>query len=85
MSWFERFLKTVCRQRHRLVPMVVVLSLMGVLLAISFPFLEPGTTARSLALLDLAVVVICFGTIIGTYWYCSKWTMNRGFVEEIKE
>lgn len=77
MSWFDRFVVIVCRQRDRFVPILAVLSLMGVLLAISFPFLEPGTAAYSIALLDLIILAVCFLSIAGTYRYCSKRAMEQ--------
>jgi hypothetical protein len=73
----DRFLAAVCGYRHWVTPSLVMLSLMGVLLLFSFPFLEPGTTAHTLAVLDLLLLVVAVGTLGGGGWYCGKWASNR--------
>lgn len=73
----DRFLAAVCGYRNWVTPSVVMPSLMGVLLVFSFPFLEPGTTANTLTLLDLLLLVVAVGLLAGGGWYCGQWASNR--------
>lgn len=70
-------MSAACSYRNWVVPSFVLLTLMAVILLASFPFLEPGTTSYTLALLDVIVLVVAFGLVGGGNWYCTKWASNR--------
>lgn len=67
----------VCEQRDQIPLLLAVVTVMGLLLAFSFLFLQPGTAAYVIALVDLLLVVGCLVTFGGTYWYCTKRAMNN--------
>ncbi|WP_193565108.1 hypothetical protein [Natronorubrum aibiense] len=76
MTISEAFMDAVCEQRNNIPLLLAVVIVMGLLLAFSFLFLQPGTAAYVIALVDLILVVGCLVTFGGTYWYCTKRAMN---------
>ncbi|WP_236035680.1 hypothetical protein [Haloarcula rubra] len=76
MALKEYLLDAACEQRNQIPLMLAVVLVMGVLLAFSFLFLQPGTAAYVIALVDLILVVGCLVTFGGTYWYCTKRAMD---------
>ncbi|MFC5368956.1 hypothetical protein [Salinirubrum litoreum] len=66
----------VCEQRNQIPLLLAVVLVMGVLLAFSFLFLEPGTAGYVIALVDAILVGGCLVTFVGVYWYCTKQAMG---------
>ncbi|WP_254527898.1 hypothetical protein [Natrinema gelatinilyticum] len=77
MRFREVLMDAVCEQRDQIPLLLAVVTVMGLLLAFSFLFLQPGTAAYVIALVDLLLVVGCLVTFGGTYWYCTKRAMNN--------
>jgi hypothetical protein len=77
MGFREALMDGICGQRNKLPLLLAVATVMGVLLAFSFLFLEPGTAAYVIALVDLLLVVGCLVAFGSTYWYCTKRAMNN--------
>lgn len=67
----------VCDQRNQIPLMLAVVLVMGVLLAFSFLFLEPGTAGYVIALIDAIIVGVCLVTFVGAYWYCTRRAMDE--------
>jgi preprotein translocase subunit SecF len=77
MTLKEALIDGVCEQRNKIPLLLAVVIVMGVLLAFSFLFLQPGTAAYVIALVDLLLVVGCLVVFGSTYWYCTKRAMNN--------
>ena len=77
MGFREALIEGVCGQRNKIPLLLAVAIVMGVLLAFSFLFLQPGTAAYVIALVDLLLVVGCLVVFGSTYWYCTKRAMNE--------
>lgn len=75
MSLRESFLDVVCEQRNQLPLMLAVVIVMGVLLGFSLLFLEPGTAAYVIALIDAILVVVALVVFGGAYWLCTRRAM----------
>ncbi|AZQ15409.1 MULTISPECIES: hypothetical protein [Halorubrum] len=75
MSLRESFLDVVCEQRNQLPLMLAVVIVMGVLLGFSLLFLEPGTAAYVIALIDAILVVGALVVFGGAYWLCTRRAM----------
>ena len=67
----------VCEQRNQIPLLLAVVLVMGLLLAFSFLFLEPGTAGYVIALVDAIIVGGCLVTFVGVYWYCTKQAMEN--------
>lgn len=76
MAFAKYLLNGACEQRDHIPLLLAVVLVMGFLLAFSFLFLQPGTAAYVIALVDLVLVVFCLVTFGGTYWYCTKRAME---------
>ncbi|WP_254521998.1 hypothetical protein [Natrinema caseinilyticum] len=77
MRFREVLMDAVCEQRDQIPLLLAVVTVMGILLAFSFLFLQSGTAAYVIALVDLLLVVGSLVTFGGTYWYCTKRAMNN--------
>jgi len=77
MGLKEALVDGVCEQRNKIPLLLAVVIVMGLLLAFSFLFLEPGTAAYVIALVDLLLVVGCLIVFGSTYWYCTKRAMDN--------
>jgi len=77
MGFREALMDGVCGQRNKIPLLLAVAIVMGLLLAFSFLFLQPGTAAYVIALVDLLLVVGCLVVFGSTYWYCTKRAMNE--------
>ncbi|MFC6975242.1 hypothetical protein ACFQL1_12240 [Halomicroarcula sp. GCM10025709] len=77
MAFGKYVLDAACEQRNQIPLLLAVVLVMGFLLAFSFLFLQPGTAAYVIALVDLILVVGCLVTFGGTYWYCTKRAMEE--------
>jgi len=77
MTLKEALVDGVCEQRNKIPLLLAVVIVMGLLLAFSFLFLEPGTAAYVIALVDLLLVVGCLLVFGSTYWYCTKRAMDN--------
>lgn len=75
MPLIETVLDAVCEQRNQLPLLLAVVMVMGVLVGFSLLFLEPGTAAYVIALVDVILVVACFVVFSGAYWYCTRRAM----------
>ena len=75
MTLRETLLDAVCDQRDQLPLLLAVVIVMGGLLAFSLLYLEPGTAASVIALVDAILVVGCFVGFSGAYWYCTRRAM----------
>ncbi|MDS0282725.1 hypothetical protein [Haloarcula onubensis] len=76
MGFRAALLDGVCEQRNQIPLLLAVVIVMGLLLAFSLLFVQPGTAAYVIALVDLLLVVGCLVTFGGTYWYCTKRAMD---------
>jgi hypothetical protein len=76
MAFAKYILDATCEQRNQIPLMLAVVLVMGFLLAFSFLFLQPGTAAYVIALVDLLLVAGCLVAFGGTYWYCTKRAMD---------
>lgn len=77
MSFRETFFDAVCEQRNQIPVMLAVVIVMGLLLAFSLLFVEPGTASYVIALVDAILVVGCLVVFGGAYWYCTKRAMEK--------
>ncbi len=77
MSRWGRLLERACAQRGQIPIILAVLAVVGVLLAITFPLLEPGTGTFVVALMDLVLVVSGFVGFALLYRYCTKRAMDE--------
>ncbi|SDF71833.1 hypothetical protein SAMN04488067_107136 [Halorubrum xinjiangense] len=76
MALREAIVDAVCEQRTQLPLLLAVVIVMGVLLAFSLIFLQPGTAAYVIALVDAILVVGCLVVFGGAYWYCTQRAMD---------
>lgn len=76
MALKDAVLDAACDQRNQLPLLLAVVIVMGLLLAFSLLFLQPGTAGYVIALVDLILVVGSLVTFGGTYWYCTKRAMD---------
>lgn len=76
MGTREAAVDSVCDQRNQIPLLLAVVIVMGVLLAFSFLFLEPGTAAYVIALVDAILVGVGLVVLGGSYWYCTKRAMD---------
>jgi len=76
MTFREAAVEAACSQRDRAKPLLLMLSVMAALLGFSLLYLDPGTTAHSIALVDLGLLVVAFGMYGGTFWYCTRREMD---------
>ena len=77
MGISETLLDAVCEQRDQIPVLLAVVFVMGVLLAFSLLFVEPGTAAYVISLLDAILVVGSLVVFGGAYWYCTRRAMNE--------
>lgn len=77
MALKDTAVDAVCEQRDQLPLLLAVVIVMGLLLGFSFLFLQPGTAAYVIALVDLILVAVGLVTFGGTYWYCTKRAMEN--------
>ncbi|WP_435074343.1 hypothetical protein [Halorubrum sp. HHNYT27] len=75
MTLRETLLDAVCEQRNQMPLLLAVVIVMGLLLAFSLLFLEPGTAAYVIALIDAILVVGCLVVFSVAYWYCTRRAM----------
>lgn len=76
MGFRVALMDAVCEQRDRIPLLLAVVIVMGLLLGFSFLFVQPGTAAYVIALVDLLLVVGALVTFGGTYWYCTRRAMD---------
>lgn len=76
MALRETVVEAACDQRDRVEPMLLVLSVMGVLLLISFLFLEPGTASYNIAIVDLVLLVTLFVGLGALFYFCTRRQMD---------
>jgi len=76
MGYRDALVDAVCEQRDQIPLLLAVVIVMGLLLGFSFLFVQPGTAAYVIALVDLILVVGCLVVFGGTYWYCTKRAMD---------
>lgn len=77
MALRETLVDAVCEQRNQLPLMLAVVIVMGFLLAFSLLFLQPGTAAYVIALVDAILVGGCLVVFGGAYWYCTRRAMDE--------
>jgi len=77
MSLREATVEAACSQRDRAKPLLLMLSVMAALLGFSLLYLDSGTAAHSIALVDLGLLVVAFAMYGGTFWYCTKREMDE--------
>ncbi|WP_153554264.1 hypothetical protein [Halomicrobium sp. LC1Hm] len=77
MAFREIVMDAACEQRNQIPLLLAVVIVVGLLLAFSFLFLQPGSAAYVIALVDLLLVVGCLVVFGGTYWYCTKRAMEN--------
>ena len=76
MTLTETIVDAVCEQRNQLPLMLAVVIVMGLLLAFSLLFLQPGTAAYVIALVDAILLGGCLIVFGGAYWYCTRRAMD---------
>jgi hypothetical protein len=76
MGLSETLVDAVCEQRDQIPLLLAVVIVMGLLLGFSFLFVQPGTAAYVIALVDLILVVGSLVVFGGTYCYCTKRAMD---------
>jgi hypothetical protein len=76
MTLTETIVDAVCEQRNQLPLMLAVVIVMGLLLAFSLLFLQPGTAAYVIALVDAILLGGCLVVFGGAYWYCTRRAMD---------
>ncbi|MFB6138841.1 MAG: hypothetical protein ABEJ26_00210 [Halosimplex sp.] len=72
----EAVVDAACGQREQAKPLLLVLSFLAALLAISLLVLDPNTVAYNMALLDVGVLAVGFVLFGGTFWYCTRREMD---------
>lgn len=72
MSWRDEFWTLVYESREYFRLLWAFLVLMVLLSAITFAFGQPGTESRTIAYVNLILVVGLGVTAIGTYWYAVR-------------
>ena len=77
MAVTEALVNGICEQRNKIPLLLAVVIVMGFLLAFSFLFVEPGTAAFVIAVVDSLLVVGCLVVFGSTYWYCTKRAMDN--------
>ena len=76
MTLTETIVDAVSEQRNQLPLMLAVVIVMGLLLAFSLLFLQPGTAAYVIALVDAILLGGCLVVFGGAYWYCTRRAMD---------
>ena len=76
MTLTETIVDAVCEQRNQLPLMLAVVIVMGLLLAFSLLFLQPGTAAYVIALVAAILLGGCLVVFGGAYWYCTRRAMD---------
>jgi hypothetical protein len=77
MPRLETVLDVICDQRDRFPLFIAIAIVMGLLLGFSLLYLEPGTAAYAIALVDVILVAVTLVGFGGGYWYCTKRSMGR--------
>ncbi|WP_416840023.1 hypothetical protein [Haloferax sp. DFSO52] len=77
MARLETVVDVICDQRDRFPLFVAIAIVMGLLLGFSLLFLEPGTAAYAIALVDVILVVVMLVGFGGGYWLCTKRSMEE--------
>lgn len=67
-----RFWDVVCEYQYAMRLLVAILVMMTALLAFAFPFLEPGTGAYVIALIDVVLLVFAFLVVGGVTLGCAR-------------
>lgn len=73
MELREKFGATMCDYRDQFRLGFVFGILLLVFTLISFPFLTPGTTSYTIALIDLVLVLFLIGITGTAHWYCVRY------------
>lgn len=68
----DRFWDAACEYQHAMRLLVAILVVMTLLLAFAFPFLEPGTGAYAIAIVDIALLVVAFLVVGGVTLGCAR-------------
>ena len=76
MALREALIDGICEQRNKIPLLLAVVIVMGLLLAFSFLFVQPGTASYVIAVVDLLLVGGCLVVFGCTYWYCTKRAMD---------
>ncbi|RDZ63919.1 hypothetical protein C5B90_12480 [Haloferax sp. Atlit-12N] len=77
MARLETVVDVICDQRDRFPLFVAIGIVMGLLLGFSLLYLEPGTAAYAIALVDIGLVAV---TVVG--FGCGFWLCTKRSVEE---
>ncbi|KAB1185347.1 MULTISPECIES: hypothetical protein [Haloferax] len=77
MARLETVIDVICDQRDRFPLFIAIAIVMGLLLGFSFLFLEPGTAAYAIALVDAVLVVLTLVGFGAGYWLCTKRAMEE--------
>ncbi|WP_411965903.1 hypothetical protein [Haloferax sp. YSMS24] len=77
MGRLEIVLDVICDQRDRFPLFVAIGIVMGLLLGFSLLFLEPGTAAYAIALVDVGLVAVTIVGFGGGFWLCTKRSMDE--------
>lgn len=68
----DDFLAVACEYQHVMRALVALLVVMAVLLAFAFPFLDPGTGAYVIALVDVGLLVGALVLVGGLSILCAR-------------
>ncbi|WP_148416099.1 hypothetical protein [Haloferax sp. KTX1] len=72
MAQIETVVGVICDQRDRFPLFVAIGIVMGLLLGFSLLYLEPGTAAYAIALVDVGLVAVTVVGFGGGFWLCTK-------------
>ncbi|CQR48644.1 MULTISPECIES: hypothetical protein [Haloferax] len=72
MAQIETVVDVICDQRDRFPLFVAIGIVMGLLLGFSLLYLEPGTAAYAIALVDVGLVAVTVVGFGGGFWLCTK-------------
>lgn len=77
MARLDTVLDVICDQRDRFPLFVAITIVMGLLLGFSLLFLEPGSAAYAMALIDVGLVALSLVGFGGGFWLCTKRSMDE--------
>jgi hypothetical protein len=77
MSKREAVIDLVCAQREQMRVIIALLIVVGLLLALSLPFVEPGDQVFPIVVIDAVLVVGAFAFFSFSFWYCTKREMDE--------
>lgn len=66
------FWNTLCEYQHVMRVLTALLAVMTALLAFSFVFIEPGSDAYVIAIIDVALLAIAFALIGSVSLVCAR-------------